>query len=417
MNLLKTSLLSGVATLVRIFTGVIVTKVIAVILGPAGVAIIGQLQSLMNLTMLLAGDFLKTAVVKYTAEYGKNANEQQYRLWSSALEIILIFSLVMSVILFVFSKDLSLYFFKDAQFKGVLRVLSFSLTFFTINTFILSILNGLREIRKYIIINILINVVSLFFVCILSYFFSLKGALIAYTTNQSVVLLITIFLVRNEKWFDYKNFIKKNVDRLSQYKKLLYFSVITFTAIASSNVSMVYIRSLLIDSLSTKEAGLWQALWVVSQLSMTLITTSLATYLLPALSSLKTKDLINNELINSFKLLLPVAVGTALLMFFLRDIIISVLYTEDFLEMRDLFLWQLVGNVIKLIGWLFGFVLVSRGMVKYTTFTEVVFAFIWCLLTTVLVREYGLIGAIYSFAINSVLYTITVFCIYKYKVI
>lgn len=417
MNLLKTSLLSGFATLVRIFTGVIVTKFIAVILGPSGVAIIGQLQSLMNLVMLLAGDFLKTAVVKYTAEYGKIANEQHYKLWSSALEIILIFSLIVSAALFIFSKDLSLYFFKDSQFKIVLRILSFSLTFFTLNTFILSILNGLREIKKYILINILINIISLFFVCILSYFFSLKGALIAYATNQSIVLLITLLLVRNEKWFNYKNFIRKNIDRLSQYKKLLYFSIITFTAIASSNLSMVYIRNLLIDSLSTKEAGLWQALWVVSQLSMTLITTSLATYLLPALSSLKTKDLINKELINSLKLLLPVAVGTAVLMFILRDLIILVLYTKEFLAMRDLFLWQLVGNVVKLVGWLFGFVLVSRGMIKYTTSTELAFAFIWCLLTTVLVREYGIIGAIYAFAINSILYTITVFLIYRYKVI
>lgn len=417
MNLLKTSLLSGIATLVRIFTGVIVTKFIAIILGPSGVAIIGQLQSLMNLVMLLAGDFLKTAVVKYTAEYGKNANEQHYKLWSSALEVILIFSLVVSAVLFIFSKDLSLYFFKDSQFKIVLKVLSFSLTFFTLNTFILSILNGLREIKEYILINILINVISLFFVCILSYFFSLKGALIAYATNQSIVLLITLLLVRNEKWFKYKNFVRKNIDRLYQYKKLLYFSIITFTAIASSNLSMVYIRNLLIDSLSTKEAGLWQALWVVSQLSMTLITTSLATYLLPALSSLNTKDLINKELKNSLKLLLPVAIGTAVLMFILRDLIILVLYTKEFLEMRDLFLWQLVGNVVKLVGWLFGFVLVSRGMIKYTTSTELAFAFIWCLLTTVLVREYGIIGAIYAFAINSILYTITVFVIYKYKVI
>lgn len=45
MNLLKTSFLSSIATVIKILTGFIVNKVLAIYVGPAGIAQIGQLQN------------------------------------------------------------------------------------------------------------------------------------------------------------------------------------------------------------------------------------------------------------------------------------------------------------------------------------------------------------------------------------
>ena len=184
----------------------------------------------------------------------------------------------------------------------------------------------------------------------------------------------------------------------------------------ASNGATMYIRGYLIDNTSTELAGNWQAMWTLSQISISLVTTSLSTYLLPTLSQLNDKALINNELRTAFKILLPIMLTISISMYLLRDIIITVLYTSDFKNMRDLFFWQLIGNLIKVCGWLFGYVLVAKGLVKFTVVTEVVFALSWCLLSVLLINIFGLIGAIYAFVINALLHSITMSLLYKFKV-
>jgi PST family polysaccharide transporter len=413
MNLLKTSILSGIATLVRILCGVIITKVIAVFAGPAGLALIGQLQNVISIIMLITGDFLKTAITKYTAEYQENKNEK-YKIWSSALKIIFFLNIAIFFIFYSLTEQISNFFLNSTEYVFVFRVFAISLPFFVLNSFLLAILNGQKEIKRYITLNIILSCVSLCLVSFLSFNFGLSGALIAYVTNQSVVFVITLLVVKNQPWFKIKYFFYKT--ELIQYKKLLGFALITFVSIISSNSSTFYIRSYLMEHLSPVLAGNWQAMWALSQISLALITTSLSTYLLPTLSQLKEKQLIDRELLAAFKLIIPITVIISLMMYLVRDIIIMVLYTIEFTAMRDLFFWQLVGNSIKVFGWLFGYVLVAKGMVKYTVSTEIIFALTWCILSSILVNSFGLLGAIYAFAINSLLHFITMFLLYKFKV-
>lgn len=413
MNILKTSMLSGVSTIVRIISGIIITKMVALFAGPAGLAVIGQLQNIINVAMLITGDFLKTATTKYTAEYQDN-NQEKYKLWSSALVIILFLNVVVFSIFFFFSNQIASYFLHTEEYSYVFKVFSVSLPFFVLNAFLLAILNGQKEIKYYIFLNIALSIVSLLLVCILSYNYGLQGALLAYVSNQSIVFVITFFIIKNQAWFNIKYFFYKT--ELIQYKKLFGFALITFTSIMASNGSTYYIRGYLIENLSTTLAGNWQAMWALSQVSLSLITTSLVTYLLPTISKLEDKKLIQQELTSAIKIIIPFLFIISLAMYILRDFIILTLYTSDFVAMRDLFFWQLVGNSIKVCGWLFGYVLVAKGMVKYTVSTEIIFAFSWCLLSTYLIDLFGLIGAIYAFGINALFHFVTMFLLYKFKV-
>ena len=406
-------MLSGISTLVRIFCGLVVTKVVAVFAGPAGLAVIGQLQNVINITMLVTGDFLKTATTKYTAQY-QVEEQEKYKIWSSALKIILFLNILVFSIFFFYSDEIANYFLNNTEYAYVFRAFSVSLPFFVLNSFLLAILNGQKEIKRYILLNIALSIVSLILVCLLSYYFGLEGALIAYVTNQSVVFLITLIVVKNQSWFKISYFFYRT--ELAQYKNLLAFALITFSSIMASNGSTFYIRSYLIENLSSTLAGNWQAMWTLSQISLSLITTSLATYLLPTLSQLKNKSAIQQEIISAVKIVLPITLVISFAMYLLRDFIIMILYTKEFTAMRDLFFWQLVGNSIKVFGWLFGYVLVARGMVKYSVSTEIVFALSWCLLSSYLIDIYGLMGAIYAFTINACIHTTTMTLLYKFKV-
>jgi polysaccharide transporter, PST family len=413
MTLIKTSILSAIATVIRILSGFIVTKVIAVYVGPSGLALIGQLQNFINLVLLASGNFLKTAVTKYTAEY-KDSDINKYEVWSTTLKVAIGLNIVIFIILFFFASDISIYLLKSDKYSYILQILAFSIPFFVLNTILLSILNGQKQIREYIILTIMLGMVSLVLVTYLSVHYAVEGALIAYVANQSVVLFVTLFYLRKEPWLRLKNFSYKI--KQDNIKKLFGFGAITFTAIISSNSSMLYIRDYISTTISLEGAGQWQAIWILSNVSLSLIATSLVTYLLPTISALKDKDKITNELLKAMYIIVPVAIGMSCSMYLLRDFIIEILYTKEFLPMGELFAWQMIGNVIKSCAWLFGYVFVAKSMVRYSVSTEIIFALLLVVLSVYFVDNYGLVGATYSYALNAFLYLITAITIYKFKV-
>ena len=83
--------------------------------------------------------------------------------------------------------------------------------------------------------------------------------------------------------------------------------------------------------------------------------------------------------------------------------------------MQELFLWQMIGNIFKVLGWIFGYVLVAKAMVKYTVLSEILFAITFVIISIVFVKEYGLIGMTYTYLLNNILYCIFVMSIYKLK--
>jgi len=413
MTLVKTSILSAISSVISIISGFIITKVIAVYVGPSGLATIGQLHNFISIVLNISGGFLKTATTKYTAEY-LDENDKKYQLWSVSIKMIFVLNLIAFFCLFFFSDNVAGILFKSTEYGYVLQVLAFSLPLFILNTMLLSILNGHKQIKKYITINIVLSIVSLVLVSFLSMYYGLKGALIAYVINQSVVFFITLFFVRNEYWFKVEHFLYKGTYK--DIKKLLGFALITLVAVLSSNFSLLYIRDFIIDSISIESAGYWQGIWSLSQVSLSLITVSLATYFLPTLSSLKNKYDISKELKEAIKFIVPITFVISITIYFLRDFIINVLFTKEFIQMRELFLWQMIGNVIKVSGWLFGYVLVAKAMIKYTVSTEIVFAFTFAGLSTYLIGNYGLIGVTYAYAANGLIHFLTMLYVYKYKI-
>jgi len=413
MTLIKTSMLSAVATLIKILSGFVITKVIAIYIGPSGLAIIGQLQNFIMLVKTVAGDFLKTAITKYTAEY-ENDENKKYDLWSSSFKLAFVLNFVVLVGLIYFSNDLSYSLFHTLEYAFVFKILAISLPFFVSNTILLAILNGQKQIKQYIFLNIVLSIVSLFIVVVLSVLYEVEGALVAYVVSQAIVFFITLIYLRKETWLKLKLFLfsvrKENI------KKLLGFAIITLSAVLASNTSMIYIRNYISDTYSMSDAGYWQGVWLLSQVALSLITTSLATYFLPTLSVLTNKKALNKELTNAIYIIIPIAIVISLSMYFLREYIIIVLYSDQFMPMSQLFLWQMVGNVIKVLGWLFGYVLVAKAMVKYTVTTEILFAVIFIVSSIYFMRLYGLVGVTYAYAMSSLLHLIVVSFIYKFKV-
>lgn len=413
MTLIKTSILSAIATVIRIISGFVVNKLVAIYVGPSGLALIGQFQNFIGLVLNISGNALSTAITKYTAEYHDDEN-QKNQLWSAAVKITFPLSIVIAIIIFIFSTKLSFYLFQSDGYAYILQTFAFTIPIFLINTFLMSILNGNRDIKKYIILNIVSSIVSLSIVSLLTVYFAFNGALLAYVLGQSVIFIVTLLYIKKESWLKLENFIVPF--HAKEVKKLVGFAVITFTSVSSSTIMMLVIRDYLTKTFSAESAGYWQGIWSLSQISLSLITTSLATYLLPALSGLKDQNLISYELKKAYQLMIPIVVVISLFAYLLREPIILILFTDKFMPMQELFAWQFIGNVIKVAAWLLGYLVVAKAMVKVVIITEVFFALSFILLTKFLTDNYGLIGVTQAYALNSLLHLLAMMFVYHTQI-
>ena len=401
MNLLKTSLLTFISTAIKIFAGLVINKAVSIYIGPSGIALIGQFQNSSQLAMTVAQGGINAGVTKYTAEYGAKS-EQLPKLWSTAAKIVLYCSAIVGVILIFGSQYISEYVLKTNKYSYVFITFGFSIIFFAINQLLLSILNGLKEIRTFIVINITQSLYSLIFTTLLVIFFGLDGALIALVTNQSIIFITVIWRLRNHKLILFNNF-KQKFDT-EQGKKLFSYSAMALTSACTVPVSLLIIRNYIGEHLSWDDAGYWQSMWYISSMYLMVVTTALATYYLPRLSEITSKIELKKELKQGYLIIIPIVIILSASIYLLRDFIIWLLFTDDFKPMLELFKWQVIGDVIKIIAWLLSYLMLAKAMTKAFMLSEIVFSVSFVLLSIYFVDTYGLVGMSYAYALNYTIY-------------
>ena len=405
MTMAKTSILSFIATAIKLLSALVINKTVAVYIGPSGLALIGQFQNFVQFAMTNAKAGINGGITKYTAEYGVD-NPKTPILLGTATKISLVSSAVVGALIILFSQYGSLYVLKTDQYGYVFTIFGFTVVLFVLNNVLLSALNGFKEIRTFITINIIQSIYGLIFTALLIVWLGLAGALIALVTNQSVIFLVVLWLLKKHDLVQLKNF-KSGFDK-SEAKKLASFSLMAMVSALTVPASFFIVRNYIGESLGWEKAGYWQAIWYISSMSLMIVTTTLKVYYLPRLSELTDKTSLRNEIKQGYIILVPIVFIVSLVIFLFKDLIISLLFTEDFRGMRELFLWQLVGGFIKILAFLLSYLMLAKAMTKVFVSTEIVFSMSFVALGIFLVDQYGLVGMTYAFALNYILYLIAV---------
>ena len=136
---------------------------------------------------------------------------------------------------------------------------------------------------------------------------------------------------------------------------------------------------------------------------------ALGTYYLPRLSSLKGVDAIVGEIHKTARIIIPIVAVMALSVYLLRDVAISLLFTEEFRSARDLFAIQLTGDVVKIASWLYAYPMLSRGATKWFISTEILFSLLFVAFSYVFVSFAGLKGVPFAYLVNYTIYFIFIF--------
>lgn len=107
--------------------------------------------------------------------------------------------------------------------------------------------------------------------------------------------------------------------------------------------------------------GNWEAMTRLSGAYLMLVTTTLGVYYLPRLSELKTFHEIKHEVYTGYKFIFPLALVGGLVVYLLREWIIKLLFTESFMPMQELFLWQIIGDILKIGSWILAYLMLGKA--------------------------------------------------------
>ncbi|EEZ9956727.1 O91 family O-antigen flippase, partial [Escherichia coli] len=304
MRMLKTGLLNFISVLVKVITGLFLNKIMALYVGPAGYALVSQFQNGINFITTFASGAINTGVTKYTAEYANDKGKTSDLFKCITLLAITCCSFF-SLTIIVFSEYFSLKLLGTINYSGVIKWFAATLFLFVANSILVSIINGLKEFKLYVLINIFGSLFSLLFSGILIYFFNLKGALIAFATNQSIVFFMTFYLIISKKMVSLKSFIGMPSD-FYFIKKLIQYALMAIVSAFCVIYMQIIIRTYIANHFGWVQAGIWDGVWRISSLYLMLVTVPLGVYYLPRLAELHTKSLLLREIKQGYLFLLPI---------------------------------------------------------------------------------------------------------------
>lgn len=403
IELIKVSSLNFISVLLKSSISFLSVKIVAVLIGPSGMALTGQLQNLIGIIQPFSSLGMDGGVTKYIAEY-KDDDLRRKQIVSTSFRILIICSLLLTLVLTLFPKTISLYILGNDHYWGVVFVLGLGTLFFALNTRLLAILNGLKKYPLIVRINIATSILSLLFSLALVYFFRVYGALLSLVISQSIILLYTLYFIKKN------NALKWSLaDWLDNYdgatlKRLLKFTLMSATSILAVPLVQMSIRNYLTEKISLEAAGIWEGINKLSNLYLGVIISTLGIYYLPRLSEIKNKQELRKEIFLVYKFLTPVLLFGVTLVFIFKDIIISVLYSSEFHEMRILFFPQLAGDVFKILSWILAYQMLAKAMMRTFIISELLFGLTNFIASSFFVNFYGLIGVSYGYALNYFLY-------------
>ena len=366
--LVKVTSLQTASLLTKIIAGILTSKAIAVFIGPVGLAIIGNLRNFVSGFQTIATLGFYNGFVKYISDF-KDDVVALSKVVSSVFYVGFIATLLVSFFCYFNSEFINDIIFPSYNdYAYIIRIFAIVLPFYALNMFSFSIMNGFSKYKILIIINIIGQILSMSVALLLIYQNKLDGALISVVIAESLIFLITLVGIINRRSLvpliqanniDF-NFLKK----LSSYSLMALFTAVLlpFAAIA--------IRMYIIENVSYKDAGFWEAITRVSKYYLMLVSSLMALYILPRFSEIDSIKEFRKEVFNFYKTVIPVLAVGLIVIYLLRSFIVSAIFTNEFKPVEDLFLWQLLGDFVKVLSTVIAYQFLAKKMFWHYILTE-----------------------------------------------
>lgn len=413
-ELFRVTSLNGISVLIKISIGFISSKVLAIFVGPSGMALVGNLRNFITSIESLGTLGFQNGIIKYVAEY-ENDEVRRKKLLSTSVICILAAILLLSGFLYFFSSYLNNEIFGSSfHYKSIFTVFALSLPWYLASLFLMSVLNGLGDFKKVIKITIYGNILGLILSLLLIYHYQTLGALLSVILAPAFLFFIVVFHVNAVVSFS-KNFALKSFD-FSIIKNLSQYSLMALVSSVFGPLVFLSIRNNVIDNLGIEKAGYWEAMSRISSYYLLFLSTILTVYFLPKLSKATTNKETKSIFWSYFKGIFPFFAIGLFILFCLKDYIIPIIFTREFAPVSALFFWQIVGDLLKALSLILGYQFFAKKLTKAFIVFELFSLFVLWMSSNYFIAHFDIQGIVMAHALTYSIYLISLLIYFRKSV-
>lgn len=393
----------GKASIVVILAGIIRTKISAIYLGVSGIGILAAYNNLATNLSHVSTIGIQMSGVKYLSSKRDDRFEDIKRIYIlKRLTLILYIPVLISAVLF--GDQIGNYFLNDKNYKNEIIIVVISILFtnlYSINSAILQAKEKINELAK---LKIKTSVSGLMIATLIYLNYGEVGIPYVILLISMVSLLFSSMVVKYDKG-DGVNFRDVYIHGRELIKDGLGFIV----ASLSTAVTLAYIINLAHVHLDQEQIGLYAAALGIMTISSQFIFSAMGSDYYPKLCKATNNHIESNKLINSqLYLSITLAIPLFLCLSAFSEKIVTILYSENFVESGEILRILLYGLMIKSIAWPFGYVLVSKSKIGLWISLEVLYFVIQLLLINEFIPTYGIKSAAIIISIVPILNMIIV---------
>ncbi|MGL6018920.1 MAG: lipid III flippase WzxE [Gibbsiella quercinecans] len=409
MSLAKASLWTAGSTLIKIGVGLLVVKLLAVAYGPAGVGQAGNFRQLVTVLGVLSGAGIFNGITKYVAQY--HQDPQRLRLAvGTASSIVLGFSTLLALVFLFAAEPISIGLFGHARYVNVVRAVAFIQMGIAYANLFQAVLKGYRDAMGNALAVIGGSLIGVAAYALCFTLGGYEGALVGLALVPALVALPAGVLLWRRSPMPLRHLLPAWDGALASH--LGKFTIMALITSVTLPVAYVMMRNLLARHYGWDAVGIWQGVSSISDAYLQFITASFSVYLLPTLSRLVDKQAISQEIVRSLKFVLPAVAAASFAVWLLRDVAIWLLFSDKFTAMRDLFACQLVGDVLKVGAYVYGYLVIAKAALRFYILTEVSQFLLLTLFSHWLIPLHGALGAAQAYMATYIVYFALCSCVF-----
>ncbi len=407
--LVKAANLNTVTLTTKIIAGILTSKMIAVYIGAEGMALIGNLRNFVSAIQ----SFAVLGIYKGLVKFISNVKEESVALSktiSTAYYLGFFATILLSFFSYYNAQFINDFLFFNYKYAYIIKILALALPFYSLNMFTFSIMNGFSKFRMLLVISTIGQVLGLLVTILLIWQNNIDGALISVVITPSLMFLISLVGISNQR--NLMSEIKvTNID-FSVLKKLGPYAITAIVSAVALPLVLIMVRNYIIETVGIKEAGYWEAMNRISDYYLMFINSLMALYILPRFSQINTKKAFRNEVVSFYKSVLPIFIVGLVVIYLLRPFIINLIFSEEFKPVEDLFLWQLLGDLMKVLSTVIAYQFLAKKMFWHFVILEIFLFVIMYFSSVYLIDDFGVKGAVIGHFVTYVMHFAIVLLIF-----
>ena len=387
---------------IKIIAGILISKFIAVYIGPQGMALLGNLHNFLRALQSLSISGLYKGVVKFVSQV-KDDSVELAKTLSTVFYLGFFSSMLLAFICYYNAKLINdIIFTENYNYVYIIETLAIVLPFYALNMFTFSIMNGFSKHKYLLLINILGQIMGLLVTLLLIHQENIKGALLAMVITPALNLSITLVGIAFRR--NLMASVKITEISLSVLNKLSPYMIMALVGAIALPIVTIIIRNYLIEQIGLKSAGYWTAMTRISDYYLMFFNSMMALYILPRFSEINSRLEFRKEVFSFYKTMMPAFLVLVLIIYFSRSLLINILFTEDFRPVEDLFGYQILGDIARVLSMVIAYQFLAKKMFTHFLILEVFLFVIMYFSSIYLIDEFGLKGAVMGHCLSYFMY-------------